>query len=406
MTTRTSLIGGAAAGVLLVLAAGQAQAQDTTVQWRGAPQWANDSLTFKVRGRVYQDYIYQDVDRAVGADFTASNTRLRTARLGVEGTWNTNWSYKAEASIASAGGSTQWEDLILEYRPNDFTSLSVGNFKTVSLENITSSRYIVFMERGPFNDVLDIGRVMNVQAKLNGQNWTAAVAVSGDSVNNADVATNAGTGSKEVFGFNGRVTYAPILTDTQALHLGVWARQRNREDQANFTYQTRNNTNYGARYVSTGAIGVKDQMLGVEGAWVYRNFSVQGEWAKVNVERLADAEADLSAWYVQASWFPTGETRRYEANKGEFNRTRILNPVTSGGMGALELGVRYDNVDLTDVRGVATAGEYQAVTLGANWYPHPYVRFMANYSVSENDNPAVAQDVDVKTLQFRAQFDF
>jgi len=31
---------------------------------------------------------------------------------------------------------------------------------------------------------------------------------------------------------------------------------------------------------------------------------------------------------------------------------------------------------------------------------------MANYSKSQNDNPAVGSDVDVDTLQFRAQFDF
>ncbi len=405
MTNRTSLLGGAAAGVALALAFGAgAHAQDTTTAWKGAPQFVNDTLTFKVRGRVYEDYVYQDVDRATGVDFEASNSRLRTARLGVEGTWNANWAYKAEINFTRGG--SEWEDLILEYKPNDSTSISAGNFKTVSLENITSSRYITFMERGPFNDVLGIGRVMNVQAKVNGQNWTAAVAVSGDSVNGADVATNSATGSREVFGANGRVTFAPVMTDFTQVHLGAWARQRNREDQANFSYGARNNTNYGAQYVTTGGIGVKDTMVGLEGALVHKNFSLQGEWANVSVDRPANLDADIRAWYVAGSWFPTGESRRYEANKGEFNRTRILNPVTAGGMGAVELAVRYDAVDMTDVTGVATAGEYSAWTLGANWYPQPYVRFMANYTMSENDNAGIGADVDVRTLQVRAQFDF
>jgi phosphate-selective porin OprO/OprP len=65
---------------------------------------------------------------------------------------------------------------------------------------------------------------------------------------------------------------------------------------------------------------------------------------------------------------------------------------------------------------VDRGGEYQAITLGATWYPFPYVRFLANYSVAENDNPLIVnpltgvastnRDVDVDTLQFRAQFDF
>jgi len=416
MRNKTSLVGGAALGVMLACGLGvAAHAQDTTTAWKGAPQFTNDSLTFKVRGRVYIDAVNQSVDRTgSGVDFDAFNTRLRTARIGVEGTWNSQWAYKAEASISSGGGTTQWEDLTLEYKPTEFTSIVVGNFKTVSLEDITSSRYNTMMERGAFNDFINAGRVMNLQFKANGANWTAGVAVSGDSLNSADVATNSGTGSSETFGYNGRATFAPIVTDTTTLHLGVWGRYRDRNDQANFTYQVRNNTNYGARYTSTGAIGVSDKTIGLEGALLYKNFSLQSEYARITADRAGTAsDVDLDGFYVTGSVFLTGETRRYEAARGEFNRTRILNPLTAGGMGAWELAVRYDNTDLTDLKGVATAGKYTAWTGGVNWYPHPYVRFMANYSRSKNDNPTLAtganrelNDVDVDTFQMRAQFDF
>ena len=416
MRIKTSLVSGAALGVMLACGLGvAAHAQDTTTTWRGAPQFANDSLTFKVRGRVYIDAVSQSVDRTgSGVDFDAFNTRLRTARLGVEGTWNSQWAYKAEASISSGGGTTQWEDLTLEYKPTEFTSIVVGNFKTVSLEDITSSRYNTMMERGAFNDFINAGRVMNLQFKANGPNWTAGVAVSGDSLNNADVATNVSTGSDETFGYNGRATFAPIVTDTTTLHLGVWGRYRDRGDQANFTYQVRNNTNYGARYTSTGAIGVSDKTIGLEAALLYKSFSLQSEYARITADRAGTAsDVDLDGFYVTGSFFLTGETRRYEANRGEFNRTRILNPLTAGGAGAWEVAVRYDSTDLTDVTGVATAGKYTAWTAGLNWYPHPYVRFMANYSRSENDNPTLASganrelnDVDVDTFQMRAQFDF
>ncbi|WP_340646059.1 porin [Phenylobacterium sp.] len=404
MTFKTSLCAGAALSVAM-LAAGAASAQDTSTAWKGAPQWTNDTLTFKVRGRVYEDFVSQSVDRQTGADFDANVTRLRTARLGVEGTWNANWAYKAEAAISSGGGSTQWEDLILEYKPTDNISILAGNFKTVALENISSSRYITFMERGPFNDVLDVGRVMNVQVKANGQNWTAAVAVSGDSLNAADPTATA-TGGSETLGVNGRATFTPINEDTQKLHLGAWARYRDRQDQANFNYQARNNTNYGARYISTGAVGVSDRMVGVEGLYIHGPFSIQAEYARADVDRLAGLSSDFRTYYVAGSFFVTGDMRNLDVKKGELGRTKILNPVTSGGYGALELAVRYDNVDLTNFKIPATAGEYTAWTVGANWYPHPYVRFMANYSKSKNDNVAVGADVDVDTLQFRAQFDF
>lgn len=420
MKTKTTLVCGSALGALMALAlASGAQAQETTTAWKGAPQFQNDSLTFKVRGRVYFDFVSQEVDRADptapaapdGVDFNSQVSRVRTARLGVEGTWNQNWAYKAEATISSTGGTTQWEDVVLEYKPNDYSSIMVGNFKTVSLENISSSRYTTFMERGAFNDVLDIGRVMNISAKMNGENWTVQAAVSGDSINAADPAVVGNDGGSDQVSVNGRATWAPVMTDKQTLHLGIWGRKRDRADQAGFTYQTRNNSNYGARYVTTGAVGDSDTMIGAEALWIAGPFSLQGEYAKIDANRVAAGadDADGTTYYVAASWFVTGEQRNMDVKKGELGRTKILAPVTAGGYGAFELAARYDSVDLTDF-GTATAGEYTAWTIGANWYPFPYVRFMANYTRAQNDNPfistLVTNDVDVDTLQFRAQFDF
>ena len=64
MKIKTSLCAGAALGVFALAIAGGAAAQDTTTAWKGAPQWTNDDVQFKVRGRILLDYVYQDVDRA------------------------------------------------------------------------------------------------------------------------------------------------------------------------------------------------------------------------------------------------------------------------------------------------------------------------------------------------------
>jgi phosphate-selective porin OprO/OprP len=230
---KSTLLGGVALGVTLALGLGAAaQAQDLTVAWKGAPEFTNDDVKFKVRGRIYTDYVFQEIDGEydpvtnVGGtgDYNTRNGRLRTARLGVEGQWNSQWAYKAEVNFV-AGNTVQWDDLILEYKPNDTTSIMIGNFKTVSLENIGSSRYNTFMERGAFNDVLDIGRVLNVAAKMNGINWTLMAAVSGDSLNTADIA------GEERLGWSIRGTYAPIDTDTTKLHLGLWVRGRDFGDE-------------------------------------------------------------------------------------------------------------------------------------------------------------------------------
>ncbi|HYF22312.1 MAG TPA: porin [Caulobacteraceae bacterium] len=406
---KTTLLSGAALGLIVALGLGAAaQAQDLGVKWKGAPEFSNDDVKFKVRGRVYMDYVAQDVDRETGTDYDTSNTRLRTARLGVEGSWNANWAYKAEVTLNQ--GAAQWEDLVLEYKPNDNTSLMIGNFRSVSLENINSSRYITFMERGAFNDFIDAGRVMTVAAKMNGENWTLAGGAHGDSVNNTDVNSGTAEGDEQLAWF-ARGTFAPIMTDSTNLHLGLWARKRDLNDQA-ARYRVRNNSNVGDRFTQTGSGATQliesDTQIGAEAALVWNAFSLQGEYARLDAERVGAADAEANGYYVYGSFFLTGERRFYEPKKGEFGRTKILNPTNAGGMGAWEVGLRYDNVDLTDFHSGSNtqAGEYSAVTAGLNWYPFTYVRFMANYTKAENDSPTVGQDVDVDTLQFRAQFDF
>lgn len=400
-----SLLAGAALAAVLSLAAGSALAQDapaTTITWKGAPEFKWGEFTFKPRGRVFLDYVSQDVDRAVGLDFDGSESRIRTARLGFQGSWADRWSWVAEASIAN--GDASWEDLLIEYSPGENTAVTLGNFKSLSLENLTSSRYTTFMERGPFNDLIDVGRVMTLAVRTGGDNWSVTGGVHGDNVNDPS------SGGDEQRGVFARAHFAPVVTEDVKIHLGVWARDRDRGDDSAFRYRVRNNTNYGDRYTDAGSsplgAGDSDTAIGLEAAAVWRSFSVQGEWATIDADLTGGGSARATGYYVFASFFPTGEQRKYDASSGEFGRVSIREPITKGGMGAVELAVRYDNADLTGFAGVATAGEYSAVTLGATWYPFPYVRFMANYTDAKNDAQVPASDVDVRTLQVRAQFDF
>jgi hypothetical protein len=46
--------------------------------------------------------------------------------------------------------------------------------------------------------------------------------------------------------------------------------------------------------------------------------------------------------YAFVSFWPTGESRNYDATKGEFGRPKIIDPITAGGLGGVELLARYD----------------------------------------------------------------
>ena len=423
MKINTSLCAGAALSVLAFAFAGGAAAQDTSTAWKGAPQWTNDDVQFKVRGRVLLDYVHQDVDRVAPlADYKTSNARGRQVFLGVEGKLNSYLAYKVEGG-AWNGAAWAWDDVVIEFKPNDYTSLMVGNIKAAGLENMTSTRFISFLDRGPYGDIAVDSFLLSVVAKANGPNWTVTGQLAGDSLNSSDIDNSSGAnpGSKERVGITGRVTYSPVNGDLDKMHLGLWARTRNHGDEAAFNYRGRTNTNYGGtRYYSTGAMGDTDQTIAVEAAYQHGPFSVQGEYAKIKVDRLQTVQpggdADLKVGYAFVSWWPTGEQRAYDAAKGEFGRPKILNPITAGGFGGVELLARYDYADLTDAYDSAStvagqtlsrdAGKYKGVTIGANYYPTAYVRLQANYTDADIDNPGAGRDVKVKQFQVRAQLDF
>ena len=50
-------------------------------------------------------------------------------------------------------GAWAWDDVVIEFKPNDMTSLMVGNIKAAGLENMTSTRFISFLDRGPYGDI-------------------------------------------------------------------------------------------------------------------------------------------------------------------------------------------------------------------------------------------------------------
>jgi phosphate-selective porin OprO and OprP len=418
MSTKTSLAAGSALGVALALGLGvAAQAQDMSYKWSGAPQFSNDDVMFKFRGRILVDAVFQDVERAgPGGDFKTRNTRGRQVFLGVEGKLNNYFAYKAEGGWVN-GGSPSWDDVVIEYKPSEPVSILFGNVKVAGLENLTSTRFTTFMDRGPYGDFGVDSYLLGVVAKYQGFNHSLSLGVQGNSINSADV-SNASADSKERLTVTARGHYALINTDTDKLHLAASYRYRNRGDEGAFAYTGRTNTAYSnATFYTTGAIGNRDKTMAVEGAWVHGPLSVQAEYSSIDVTRQGGAaiggDPKVKVGYAFVSFWPTGEMRNYDPAAGEFKRPKILNPVTAGGMGGLELALRYDMADTTDAYktlkvkpATSQAGEYTGWTLGVNYYPTSYVRFQANYTDGKADNYGANQDFDIKQFQLRAQLDF
>lgn len=411
-----------------------APASATQIKWEGSPRFTDSSgATFKLRGRVMLDGVNVSVDRKSGPTYKSRQYRARQLFLGAEGQIGA-WAYRLEGGAAN-GSAWAWDDAVIEYKTKGGMLLTLGNQKVAGLENLTSIKSITFMERGPFGDLTDAGFVLAAQATKVGPNWSLRAALQGDSINKTDVSSGAYSpnNAKERSGVAARASWAPVMTATDTVHLGVSARYRDTGGETGFAYSATANTAYkpqtptGGVLLSTGAVGKSDTTLAAEAAWKHKTVSVQGEVAQIKVDRVTTAQSaanggkdfNIVTGYALASWFPTGETRPYSA-AGQFGKIKVLHPIDKGGLGAYELALRYDYADLSKMSpngvtalanqpGLATAGTYKGLTAGVNWYPYGNVRLMANLTKAKINNRPIGtleNDADVTVAQARMQIEF
>ncbi len=139
-------------------------------------------------------------------------------------------------------------------------------------------------------------------------------------------------------------------------------------------------------FVDTAALAAnKTNLFGLESALVYGPFSLQGEYMRADVDQSdTSSSANFDGFYVQASYFLTGEHRKYSTSSGSFSRVKPKENFRFGkGLGAWEVGARYSQLDLNDAR--VSGGKLKDITVGLNWYLNPNMRIMWDYVRSDLD---------------------
>jgi phosphate-selective porin OprO/OprP len=336
---------------------------------------ADKAFKFKMGGRIQADVNFS----ANGNEFDPDpieGFELRRARLYAAGTLWTDYDFKAQFDFA--GNKVSIKDLFVKYTGLDWIDLTVGNQKqTISLELQESSNDIMFTERSLVSSLTAplFDRALGVRASSSGKNWSAQFGGYGSSINRAS------TGG---WGITSRATVAPILSKTHLLHLGGSVGYRNLNDgNVRFKYETTNQSIvfFTDTNAMTGITNVDGATLaGFDAAYMIGPFSVQGEYAHTWLSRHNDMSGlDFNAYYVQAAWTLTGESRSYKASQGKFKRLQPNNPFSwkKGTWGAWELATRIDGNDLNS--GDIVGGKETALTIATNWYLNRNIRLMADY---------------------------
>jgi len=390
----------AALGLALVLGISTlAAAEDLNVHWKTGVRGQSEdkAFSFKWGGRIMVDFGWVDVDEALDdpEDPLEDWVEFRRARLFVEGLIYENIEFKAQYDFG--GGEAAFKDVYLGIKtPGPFSGIRIGHFKQpFSLEEQTSSKYITLMERSPLNEAFTPGRDTGLMAHGHAldERMTYAFGV-------FRPADDFGEFQGDEYAITGRVTGLVVDRDNTLVHVGGALSHAEAPDDE-LRFRARPSAHGMTRLVNTDHFEADSTRLyGLEAAAVFGPASVQGEYIIADVDSAEGGDPQFHGWYVEASWFITGESRPYKKSTGAFDRVKPhQNLGENGGFGAVQLTARYSTLDLND--GTIEGGEMDDIAVGVNWYLNPNTRIMLNYV-----NADVAGEGEANIFEMRFQIDW
>lgn len=365
-----------AAALLLCGPAAAGAGGEWTTNWHNGFHVSSSDGAFKLKfgGRLQADATFVSGDGALSSANADDGFEFRRARLFMSGTIYERISFKAQYDFA--GGTTSIKDLWVGI-DNDWGRIRFGHFKEpFSLEELTSSKYITFLERSLPVGAFAMSR--NSGFGIGGHrgdrfNWAAGAFYDADSIGRSGDSGN--------IDLTGRVGFRPIYEDggERLLHLGLAVSRRQRGTGETFRFRSHPEAHFAPRLVDTGSFAADNAtVIGAEIAGVFGSLWFSGEYMSADVSAPAFGDPTFDGAYVQAGYFLTGEHRRFKTSHGAFDRTKPRrNFLSQGGPGAWEIAARWSTVDLTDAD--VTGGQQDDVTIGVNWYPNPATRLMFDW---------------------------
>jgi len=395
------------------------QPNDFRVYWKEGLRFDTEDGRFKLKigGRIQNDWVWYDqpselewiwnpITQAGGFVDTEDGTEFRRARLYLSGTIYDNIDFKMQYDFA--GGDADFKDVYMQLKDVPYVgNIKVGQFKEpFSMEELTSSNDITFMERAlpnAFAPSRKTGIQLSNTLLDNRMTWAIGIFKDVDDFGNGqDDGQSALTA---------RVTGLPYYADEgrKLIHLGAAYSVRNID--GNTRFRTRPEAHLAPRFIDTGDLyNGTYNLLGLEAAAVLGQFSIQGEYTHVDdIENILVGRRQFYGYYVQASYFLTGENRAYKQSGGVWDnikprRNFSLRKGEERGWGAWELAARYSTIDLDSKFEFPGGGNENNVTLGLNWYLNPNTKLMFNYINADIDHPLYSGDLDIFQTRFQLAF--
>ena len=358
-----------------------------------------DKLTFG--GRIMYDF--NKIDH-YDEDISFTGSEFRRARIELSGEVAKNIGFLFQTEFAKGVVRFKAMNIYFNDLPKIGGKLSIGNIhEPFSLDQLTSSKYITFIERATPTELILKWRLGFLYENFNlfkgRMGLQMAYTLNG---------TNpGGVNFKIEDGRNLSLRATGIVIDDkdsrQTLHLGASFSHAkpikiNENPEREFIIAVRpeaHMANVSLFHVFEDAENAK--VTGFEAAYTLGPFSIQGEFVHANVATKSE-NFSVPSYYAYISYFITGEHRPYKYGENVFARVKPIKDFNfKDKWGAVELAARYSSFDLSD----AEQGKLNNITLGVNWYLNPRTRIMYNYILSDDQSPEKA---NIHLLRFQIDF--
>jgi phosphate-selective porin OprO/OprP len=355
--------------------------------------WFDNRVYFD--GAMYfGDNTYQGEENKIG-----NGVNIRRMRFAIKAILWGNWG--GEIDFDFGNNAVDIKDAYVRYIGKNW-QIKAGNFREpFSMETMTTSRYITFMER-PYAAEMAPSRHMGVAYKMffNKIFFEAGV-FSSLIANDLMRDQNKAKGTNAGWSVTGRFAFAPIKKERHVLHLGIASSyrvpklQEIGDPENSFRYGENAETEINRKkYIDTDWVThcQTKVLLGTELAYAVKNYRVQGEYIRTSIKRDSTKVPEgedryiLQGFYVMGSWLINNADYYYNMADAEFSQIDFKN----NKKGAFEVALRYSFMDANTFKdGEDTpwmpGGSGESYTVGISYYFNYNVKLMLNYAYMNHD---------------------
>jgi phosphate-selective porin OprO/OprP len=394
--------------VVSLVTVGVAFAGPAAAQQRRGVVWDNrpsivfgEDINIDLRGRVQFDW------RAFDPDVEEETYEVRTIRFGFKGdlTDHFDWEIEREVDqIADVEGAVEkwrlgdWKDVYGNWTTFDAFSVKFGRFKMpFGLEQNTGVTDLDFAFRSAGSVQIAPGRDIGVMAhgELLGGALIYEAGVFDDDGDNGELEAERfalegqdleGIGPSVAVRVVGEIFRGlPVHNRLKGAEFGIAYTRAYVPEGLNSLL---GEEIWGFNFVQRVYVKGTRQRVGLQADWSPGPTGFKAEWMRSREQRLGQSlgNEDLSdfigtAWYTSATVILTGEDKDSDVTPND--------PLFAGGIGVVELGVRYDQLTFESAskEGPAftnprsehlTPNTDSTLTFGINWMPVRWVKIVAN----------------------------